>query len=233
MVTTAQATQLREIQLGAAQLVRAELTMFFGSLNLDRPEAVRDALLQYVPLLVQRYGEGAAAVAADWYDDVRTGMNVRGQFRARVGDPIDVERVERAVRFASQHLFTATPHLTLAAIAAPIARYVVQPSRMTIVGSTQRDPASKGWQRRTKGDACDFCRALAARGSVYRNYSADFAAHNDCGCVAVPSWSPTAREVPVEVYEASRSTAGMSPAQRARHNEQVRTMVAQFQERDT
>lgn len=231
-VTGAQATQLRQIQLGAANLVREELTVFFGSLNLDKPEQVRDALLQYVPLLVQRYGAGSAAVAADWYDDVRSGMNVRGKFRARVGDPVDVARVDRAVRFAAQHLFTATPALTLAAIAAPVARYVMEPSRMTIIASTQKDPASKGWQRRTKGDACAFCKALAARGAVYVNHSADFGAHNDCGCVAVPSWSPNAREVPVQVYEASRRTAGMTDAEKARHLAKVHLVIAKHEAGD-
>lgn len=230
MVTATQANQLRELQQGAANLVWDELSMFFGSLNLERPEAVRDALLQYVPVLVARYGQGAASVAADWYDDVRNGMNVRGRFRARVADPVEVDRVEKAVRFAARHLFTPTPELTLAAIAAPAMRYVREPARFTIVGAAMQDPSSSGWQRRTKGDACDFCKALAARGAVYRRGTVDFAAHNDCGCVAVPSWDRRAKEVPVTVYDAAAATGGMSEAQKRRHNEKVANLIANYRE---
>ena len=227
-----QAAQLRQQQLGVATLVRNELSMFFGSLNLDKPEAVRDALLQFTPLLVRRYGLVAATTAADWYDDVRSGMNIRSQFRARVSDPVEAQRVERAVRFAAQHLFTGSPQLALAALAAPVVRYAVEPSRLTIVGASLRDPDSKGWERRTKGDACSFCKALATRGRVYSRLSADFAAHNDCGCVAVPSFDPNAREVPVQAYVASVRTSNMSDAERERHRQQVQTLIANYEAGD-
>lgn len=230
MVTQADERRLRDITLSLDRLVRDELTAFFGALNLEQPEAVRDALLQYVPLLVERYGVTAGSIAADWYDDVRTGMNVRGQFRARVADRVSRERVEAMVRFSAKHLFTATPALTLAAIAAPATRYVLESSRLTVIGSTMRDPQARGWQRRTKGDACDFCKALAARGRVYRKYTATFAAHNDCGCAAVPSWDRTAQEVPAEVYMASIETSQMSPARKARHNDSVQRMILDYRQ---
>ncbi|MFC7430990.1 MULTISPECIES: hypothetical protein [unclassified Agrococcus] len=231
-VSDAEARTLRDLQLGAGRLIREELTLFFGSLNLERPEAVRDALLQFVPSLVQRYGEGAAAVAADWYDDVRSGLNVRGSYRARVADPIEEERIDRMVRFAAQHLFTETPALMLAALAAPAARYVVEQGRLTIVASTREDPRSRGWERRARGTSCSFCKALAQRGRVYRYDTNYFAAHNDCGCTAVPSWDPQAREVPVDVYEASRRTDGMKPRELAAHRERVRTLVDRFESGD-
>lgn len=227
-VSDAEATKLRDLQLGAGRLIREELTLFFGSLNLERPEAVRDALLQFVPTLVQRYGEGAAAVAAEWYDDVRSGLNIRGSFRARVSGPTEAEQVDRMVRFAAQHLFTETPALALAAIAAPATRYVVERGRLTIVNSTNADRQSRGWERRARADSCSFCKALARRGEVYTQHSAAFASHNDCGCMAVPSWEPNAPGVPVDLYEASEATAGMSPRQLTRHREQVRTLVAAY-----
>jgi hypothetical protein len=223
MVTTGQANVLRQLQAGVARQVREELDAFFGSLNLEKPEAVRDALLQYVPLLVRSFGEGAAAVAADWYDEVRAGANVAGRFRAQVADPVEQYRIERVVRFSAQHLFTGAAALTLPSLLAPVERYVVEPSRLTIVGSTTRDPRASGWSRRARADGCRFCKTLATKG-VYK-YEADFAAHNDCGCVAVPSWDPNAPEVDVRAYEASRFTGGMTEREKANHNAKVRDWV--------
>lgn len=223
MVTTAQARTLREIQTGVAALVRGELDGFFGSLNLEKPEKVRDALLQFLPILVNRYGQGAAAVAADWYEDVRAGQNVRTRFRAQIADPVAADRVERAVRFAAGHLFTATPALALPALRAPLERYVIEPARITIMQATEKDPDAYGWSRRTSpSSTCPFCRALAARGATYRKSTADFAAHNDCGCIAVPNFNSKAPEVPAAAYLASSRTGGMSEAAKKRHNEKIR-----------
>ncbi|WP_028497402.1 VG15 protein [Microbacterium sp. 11MF] len=222
MTTASQAQTLREIQAGVASLIRGELDGFFGSLNLDKPDKVRDALLQFVPLLVRRYGQGAASVAADWYDEVRAGANVRTRFRAQVADPVAADRVERAVRFAAGHLFTATPALALPAILAPAARYTAEPARLTITQSVEADPDAYGWSRRVRAGACRFCRALEQRGRTYRRSTADFAAHNDCGCVAVPNWNSKAPEVPAVAYLASARTGGMSARAKAAHNAKIR-----------
>lgn len=223
MVTSAEARTLKDIQSGVSVLVRDELDAFFGSLNLEKPEKVRDALLQYLPMLVRRYGQGAASVAADWYEEVRAGANVRTRFRAQVADPVEALRVERAVRFAAKHLFTAAPALALPALRAPLARYAVEPARMTIVQATERDPDAYGWARRTSaGSDCKFCKRLEARGATYRRSTADFAAHNDCNCVAVPNFNSKAPEVPVMAYMASARTGGMSAEAKAKHNAKIR-----------
>jgi hypothetical protein len=225
MVTSSEATKLREIQSGVAVLVRGDLDGFFGSLNLDKPEKVRDALLQFVPILTRRYGEGAASVAANWYDDVRGGVNVRNRFRAQVASPVDADRVERAVRFAAQHLFTATPALALPSLAAPIQRYAIEPARLTIARSVNADPDAYGWSRRAGPGSCRFCRTLEARRRIYKRSTADFASHNDCNCVAVPNFNAKAPEVPVIAYMASARTGGMSEERKAAHNTKVREWV--------
>ena len=86
--------------------------------------------------------------------------------------------------------------------------------------------AAVGWHRETRPGACDFCRMLAGRGGVYKESTVRFAAHDDCGCVAVPSWDANAPEVDVMAYVASERTSRMSPAQRERHNQRVRDWIA-------
>lgn len=189
MVSDSQASTLRSIQAGISTLVRRDLAEFFRSLNLSSPERARDALLGYIPGLVETYGAGAASVAADWYDEVRSQLGVRSRFRAEVQAPVGPERVERMLRFAARHLFTDAPDLMLPAIDGATSRYVLEPARMTVAVSAEKDPASQGWERRARAEACDFCQMLAGRGAAYAHRgSAHFDAHDDCNCVAVPAW---------------------------------------------
>jgi hypothetical protein len=85
---------------------------------------------------------------------------------------------------------------------------------------------ASGWHRETRPCACDFCRLLAGRGGVYKKATANFSAHGECQCVAVPSWDASAAEVEVEQYIASERTSKMSAAQRARHTARVRAFLA-------
>jgi hypothetical protein len=41
-------------------------------------------------------------------------------------------------------------------------------------------------QRVLGGAGCDFCQMLAGRGEVYSAETADFEAHDHCGCTAEP-----------------------------------------------
>lgn len=181
-----------------------DLNAFWSSLNLGNPERARNALLEYIPLLVARFGENAAAVAADWYDEARAAEAVPGRFRATMADSPYLDASEPLVRRAAGALFTDNPSEALAALSSKVPKYVLAASRATITTSADRDPRASGWQRVASGGACDFCRMLAGRGAVYKESSVHFASHGDCNCAAVPSWDPNAPEVDVGLYAASR-----------------------------
>jgi hypothetical protein len=226
MVSRSDAERLRRAQAGIRGLVERDLRAFFGSLDLSRPEVSRDALLEFVPVLVASYGESAAAVAADWYDEVRAAERVRGRFRARMTVPDEREAVEGTVRRAAGALFTDAPSDALVALSGPAGKYVVNASRATVRRSTFADPQAAGWQRVTRAGSCGFCQMLAGRGGVYKRETVRFAAHGDCGCTAVPSWDQDAPEVDVAVYEASERTTHMSDKQREEHNARARSWMA-------
>jgi hypothetical protein len=191
-------------------------------LDLGRPERARDELLAFVPALTVAYGEAAATVAADWYDEVRAAEGVRGRYVATMAAPFPAEHVQARVRFGASHLFTATPAMMLPFLAGAVDEYVLQPGRDTIQRSSVADPRASGWHRQASAGACNFCRMLAGRGGVYRRETAAFAAHGNCGCIAVPSWDANAPEVPAAAYVASermdglrrRAAAGDASAQR-------------------
>ena len=228
MVSRADAERLRLAQVGIRTLVERDLEAFWGSLNLGRPKVARDALLEFVPLLVSQYGESAASMAADWYDDLRASEGVRGSFRSEAFAPDETAAMTATVRRTADALFTDAPEGMLTAVTAKAGKYVLNASRMTVARSTHRDPAAAGWQRITRPDACKFCVMLHGRGAVYKRETVFFASHGGCNCAAAPSWDQSAPEVDVDLYEASRRTTMMTPAQRERHNALIRRAIDEY-----
>jgi hypothetical protein len=188
MVSTADAQRLRRGQAGIRVLVERDLAAFFASLNTDRPEAARDALLAFVPAQVSAYGESASAVAADWYDEQRAKARVRGRFRVPLQDSPYMDAVPGLVRRAAGGLFTAAPESTLTILTPTVGKYVLAAGRQTVSQAAVRDPAARGWARVTSGGGCEFCQMLAGRGAVYSDATAEFESHAHCNCAAVPVW---------------------------------------------
>jgi len=228
MATSADVAVLREANGAIETLVLGYLRDFWASLDLSRPEAARNALLEFVPVLTAEYGGLAAATAADWYDNLRASERVPGQFRAVLAEPMPAQYVEQRVRYGARHLFTDTPGQMLNFLDGAVQEYTLQPGRDTVRESSLADPQAVGWHRETRPSqsfvsGCRFCRMLAGRpGDVYKRATAVFAAHGDCKCVAVPSWDADAQEVPVEVYKASERTSKMTAEQKAEHNRAIR-----------
>jgi hypothetical protein len=206
MPSRAETERLRQAQVGLRSLVERDLRAFWSSLDLNKPEAARDALLRFVPDLVATYGESAAALAADWYDEVRALERIPGRFRAVMDPPNEDVALVETVRRSAGALFTDNPGDALVGITAKAGKYALAGARRTIITSTDRDPRASGWQRVTRAGACRFCRLLAGRGDVYKESTVHFAAHGDCNCAASPSWDQSAPEVDVRLYEASKRT---------------------------
>ena len=230
MATAADIETLRSLNSTIVARATAALEAFWGTLDLSRPEVARNALLEFMPVLTDQYGEAAAVIAADWYDSLREAEGVTGSYVATVAATVPEEVVAERTRFGAGHLWTENPSQTLLFLVGIAQEYVLQPGRDTITESSMADPAAVGWHRETRGSrsypsGCKFCQMLASRGDVYKKATARFAAHAGCNCVAVPSWDAGAREVPTALYRASERTSGMTPEQRARHNERLRDAI--------
>lgn len=87
------------------------------------------------------------------------------------GDPLDV---------AMQKALTQTQ--------GSMGRLVLGAGRETMMGTIQADSAATGFSRILGGGGCDFCRMLAGRGAVYKEDTADFEAHDHCGCTGQPEY---------------------------------------------
>lgn len=175
---------LRAANAELSRLLDAELGDFFASLGDATPEAVRDALLDVMPALVSEYGDVAAVVSAEWFEQVYGGT-------ARLAEPVAVEAVEQGVRFAAGHLWTPEPAAIVGLLSTQLDKWVKQPGRDTISRAAERDGLR--WARVPSGaKTCAWCLVLASRDAVYlTERSASKASggsdyHGKCDCVAVP-----------------------------------------------
>lgn len=162
-----------------------DLTAFWDRLDLSDAESARDALLAFVPRLVTQYGDLAAAVAADMYDDMRRAAGARRAFRAVMAPSASEEIVSQRVRFGVQHLWTSNPEQTLKFLEGAATKYVLEPGRETVRISTQKDPAKPRWVRVAEPDACDYCLQRAGI-EITESDSEFYEYHDNCQCDPAP-----------------------------------------------
>ena len=187
MVARSDIERFRKDNADLSRLVLAELESFFFSLNLSRPEAVRDALLEFMPLLTQQYGDVAATLAADWYDELRADSGVSGRFRALTAPSVPVAAVEAKVRYLAGHLWSPEPAAMLGGLLTAADKYVKQPGRDTMASNARREGVR--WARVPSGaKTCAWCLMLASRDAVYGSKQSaggdGHRFHGACDCVA-------------------------------------------------
>ncbi len=184
--------RLRRAQAKASELAQADLTQFVRSLDLTRPEMVRDELIDFVPRLTSAYGDVAATAAAEWYEALRADA-ISGTYTANLGDVAATDQVVGSVRYAAGHLFTDNPLGVLALLNGAVQRYVTYAGRATVARNAEHDPANPRFARVPRGaHTCAFCEMLASRGWVYRTEKTAGVDpshyHDDCNCQIVPEW---------------------------------------------
>lgn len=182
--------RFREANTGLSALVSDELAGFFGALNLGKPEASRNALLEFVPLLVDQYGSVSESLALDRYDEQRVESGAGGTFRASAPTGgIPIEAVESKVRYLAGKLWETEPDLMLGDLSTAVDKYVKQPGRAVFSSNARREGAR--WARVPSGaKTCAFCLLLASRDAAYISRQSASQGkdgsryHGACNCVA-------------------------------------------------
>lgn len=166
MVERSELERFRLANAELSRLVQADLEAFFRSLNLSKPEAVRDALLGFLPVLTAQYGDVAATLAADWYEETRASSGAVGRFRALAAPSVPAGAVEAKVRYLAGHLWTPEPVAMLGGLLTAADKYVKQPGRDTMALNAKREGVR--WARVPTGSkTCSFCLVLASRDAVF------------------------------------------------------------------
>lgn len=195
--------RLTAAQRELVRMAQNELAGFFATVDLSRPELVRDALVEIVPLLTREYGELAAVVAAEWYEQVHPGA-----FLAQTAsETYPGAAVAQNVRYHAGALFTDDPYQTLAGISGALQRFIMYSGRTTVAGNVRRDKSRPVFARVPTGaKTCAWCTMLASRGFTYLTpESAGIVAedyHDDCDCQIVPSFD--AENAHIKGYDPDR-----------------------------
>lgn len=187
MASRARVEEYRSLNNDLVTLAQRDLDAFLATQDLTDIAATREATTAFMAALVETYGQPAALIAAQFYDDLRAASpNATGRFRATMAPGPDREQVAGSVRWA-----VGEPDVP-AALSGALQRFVSEAGRNTIVLNSSRDPSAGGWARVPSGrETCGFCLTLASRGPVYR--SADTAGrathyHDRCDCVPTQIW---------------------------------------------
>lgn len=200
------------LTLVATASVGAVVSLFEQSYA--QPEQQRAYLLDTVPSAIDYYSAGAAALAADFYDDERELQNAPKLY---VAEPIIADRVvniRRAVAWAADPLFADDTAGSLSRLADVVQLETARPYRDTILTNRRRDPAAVGWRRIARAGSCRFCRMLADRGAVYKRDTARFASHGHCQCGVQPVFSSSDFGEEANVWQYTASQRSRTPRQK-------------------
>lgn len=184
------------------ELAQAEVRAVYDAfLPLGDAELMRDAMVDSVEAVSAKYGDMAATLAAELFEELGEAEAGRS-FDALLSDTCDPAQLERSVRYSARHLFGGEWMAFLGYLNGVVDKAVKRPARDTIMDNAARH-ADSGvrFARIPKGPTCPFCVMLASRGFVY--HSADDAGelgqyHPKCDCQVVPSWERSPR---VEGYD--------------------------------
>lgn len=194
MASMDQVTAYSNAVNGAVQASAGELARLWGSITGGPPELVRDAILDVLPSLTQRWGEAAAAAAADWYEELRADAAAPGRFTARVApalSPTQEDALLQRARWALGPLFAGDPSRALSRLTGLVDEHIRRAGGDTIAASVEHDPARPRFARIPVGETCAFCIMLAGRGAVYHSpeTAGEFTKyHHADDCVITPIW---------------------------------------------
>lgn len=189
---------LVEANRALRKLSDAEVADFFASLDLSKPDVAKVQMLRVMPQIVFKYGEIAASLAADLYEDWRSGIREAAKYRALMADMADLGTIEASTRYAIGGLYRE-PADTAAVLTLlqgdVVARNVRNQGRETMALNVQADPAEPRWARIPVGETCEWCLMLGSRGFKpglgYRSeITAAAASHGGtCDCEIVPEFA--------------------------------------------
>lgn len=181
--------QARAHRADLAELVgvaQRDLSILFR--QFDTAAAARDGLMDVLPRLTAIYGEAAATLGADWYDDLRDAAGARGGFRAIPAETAPRGQTDALARWSVAPLFAAEPDYatTLIKVAGGMQRLIANADRETVRRSSIQDRGAQGWVRMGAGE-CDWCEQYLD-GEIHYTEGYDFEAHDHCNCTAVPAF---------------------------------------------
>lgn len=152
-------------------LAFSDIEVLVNSLDQSDAVALREALLELLPGLVQPYLEGSADLAAVWYEELRN-QTERARFQAvTAGAELNGEQLSVMTRRAMAPLFGQSDSTVFSLLTGSVQRLIANAGRDTIRTNVMQDRIRVGYGRIPKPGCCSFCSMLASRGAVYNSAS--------------------------------------------------------------
>lgn len=167
------------------------------------PADLTERLTTIVAALVDRFGRGVAALAADQFETMRKKANVTSPFTVpTVGMP-PTAKIRSGVDWAVQDLapdsLDAQVEAARTKVVGVAQKDAADVGRNQMLEAIEADKEARGWARVTKPGACFFCTMLATRGAVYQSEdtagleknakfvgAGEFKFHDHCRCTVQP-----------------------------------------------
>lgn len=188
-----------EAQAGeAARRMRTFLATLDFTGDYESKKAARDLAIEFFKELVGIYGDAAATLAADFYEELAEAAG-EGVPPAALVEPAEGS-MEGSVRYAACNLFgqQASVPLFMDAVERSVRTFVKKMANDTMSANAVRDGAKHGvrFARVPTGpETCAFCITLASRGFVYASpeTAGEFDHyHDDCDCRVVAGFGDDA-----------------------------------------
>lgn len=176
-------------------------------------ESRRLQLLDTVPAVTTYYSEAAAALAVDAYMDARSG--VPGAFAAT---PVVLDRavkIRRGIAWASTPMSVGDFTTASSRLAKVVRSEMTRPYRDTTLINGRNDGMFVGYTRIARAQSCGFCKALAARGAVYKKDTVYFAAHDACQCTTAAAFVGRENGPEADVMQYMASGRTRTPKEKA------------------
>lgn len=203
------ATPSDQIRAALAVVTTTAARDLLSTVEQEAPEKRPGALLTALRLVIPAYYDAAGALAVTWYDELRDEANPLTVYTPTIIGDSETDWIEREVA-KFRKTIDADIEIESQKLVDEISRLaekeVARGFRDSITGNTRMDEDAIGWSRVARPGACKFCLMIAARGAVFREETAHFAAHKSCHCAARPEFEGGEHgpEATVEQYLASR-----------------------------
>jgi hypothetical protein len=228
--------QQSQINAGIVTLAAAQTAQLWQRVDWASPSAATAVRTLY-GAIVDQFGQSAAAVAAQFYDEQRALQTIPSRYTATMADPLPpvmLDKIVTSAFFGATDEYVPPSEQTLSDLAVEqrvpqrldgqLQRLVLQPGRDTIAQNVANDPAKPRYVRVPQSThPCAFCVMLASRelGPRFHGYTSKESAgdaegtkyHPHCDCEAVPVFGDAADVSPNiadygDMYLKARADAG-------------------------
>ena len=132
------------------------------------------------------YTRLSSALTCHFYDGIRQGANVPGEFKAQQYEQYDREALRETSRACAAEVAQGKNTVPLPELLSGIAsREIRVSSERTVRSNIRRDPSKPKYCIVPNAGACAFCQMRASLGYRYDDNS-KVESHNHCTCVATP-----------------------------------------------